>query len=189
MQKILIYTLLILAYGNLMHAQSTKQIGKKKVFAIGLGMGAGILHLKDTSTSQSSFTTSLPNIKVGLMIHKRLGLFALLPGANYKLNGKDRGFEAFLITGQYWLKSNWWLLGGIGITFDAPAFYTVKDPKTAGFFTGFPAVTAATGYEIWHRRRFTLDVQYRWFVGQSNLPNNNQRNGISNLFLIGFNWY
>ena len=123
------------------------------------------------------------------MLNKRLALFALLPGSNYKYNEKDRGFEGVLIAGQYWLKNSWWILGGTGLTFDAPAFYTVKDPKTAGFYTGVPACTLATGYEVWHRKHFALDLQYRIFIGKANLPNSGQREGISNMFIVGFNWY
>lgn len=123
------------------------------------------------------------------MLNKRLALLALLPGSNYKYNGKDRGFEAIMIAGQYWLKDNWWVLGGTGLTFDAPAFYTVKDPKNADFFTGLPAITLATGYEVFHKGKFAIDVQYRLFLGKSNLPNNGQREGVSNMFILGFNWY
>ncbi len=37
--------------------------------------------------------------------------------------------------------------------------------------------------------RFTADLQYRLFIGKSELPNNVQREGISNMFIIGLNWY
>lgn len=123
------------------------------------------------------------------MLNKRLALLALLPGANYKYSGKDRGFEGLIVAGQYWLKDNWWVLGGTGVTFDAPAFYTVKDPKAAGFYTGLPSFTFAMGYEVWRKGRFALDLQYRVFIGQSNLPDNKHREGISNMFIVGFNWY
>ncbi|NJK98245.1 MAG: hypothetical protein HC905_28040 [Bacteroidales bacterium] len=79
-------------------------------------------------------------------------------------------------------------MGGTGLTFDAPAFYTVKDPSSAAFYTGIPAFTFSTGYEIWHKGRFTLDLQYRIFLGKSSLPNSGQREGVSNTFIVGFNW-
>ena len=162
---------------------------ERKGFVVGLGLGAGVLSLNTNDTLNVLFSTTLPNIKIGHMVNKRLALLAILPGANYKYNGKDRGFEGFILAGQYWIKDKWWVLGGTGLTFDAPAFYTVKDPKTAGFYTGVPAFSFATGYEVWHKGRFALDLQYRIFLGKSNLPNNGQREGISNMFIVGFNWY
>ncbi len=123
------------------------------------------------------------------MLNKKLAILALLPGSNYKHEGKNRGFEAIIIAGQYWIKDNWWMLGGTGLTFDAPAFYTVTDPKTAGFYTGIPAFTFITGYEVWQNGRFALDLQYRIFFGKSNLPNKGYRDGVSNMFIVGFNWY
>lgn len=161
----------------------------KKGFVIGVGLGAGVLTLKKNDTVDVLISTTLPNIKVGYMLSSRLAVLALLPGANYRYGGKDRGFEGLIFAGQYWLKDNWWILGGAGLTFDAPAFYTVKDPKTAGFYTGLPSFTIATGYEVWHKDRFALDLQYRIFIGQSNLPGNKRREGVSNMFIVGFNWY
>lgn len=80
-------------------------------------------------------------------------------------------------------------MGGVGLTFDAPAFYTVKDPKTAEFHIGLPALTAGTGYEIYRKGKFAIDLQYRFFYGQSNLSYNGFRKGFSNMFIVGFNWY
>lgn len=187
-------TILMLSFSiilNYTFAQTTldKKPIERKGFVIGVGIGAGALSLNTNGTTKVTFSTTFPNIKVGYMLNKRLALLALLPGANYKYDGKDRGFEGVIIAGQYWMKDHWWVLGGTGFTFDAPAFYTVKDPKTAGFYTGLPAFTFATGYEVWHKGRFVIDIQYRIFLGKSNLPNNGHREGISNMFIIGLNWY
>lgn len=189
MIKILILSLAITV--NVVWAQenSIKKPFERKGFAIGVGLGAGALSLKANDTTSVTFSTTLPNIKVGFMVNKRLELLLMLPGANYKYHSKDRGFEGFVIGGQYWIKDNWWLLGGAGLTFDAPAFYTVKDPKTSGFYTGFPALSFASGYEVWHKGRFALDLQYRFFMGKSSLSNNGQREGFSNMLIVGFNWY
>jgi hypothetical protein len=189
MRKFLILTLTIMANYTFAQVDLNNKPIERKGFVIGLGLGAGALTLNTNDTTNVSFSTTLPNLKIGYMVNQRLALLALLPGANYKYNGKDRGFEGLIIAGQYWVKNNWWVLGGTGLTFDAPAFYTVKDPKTAEFNTGFPALTFATGYEVWHKGRFALDLQYRIFLGKSNLPNNGQREGISNMFIFGFNWY
>lgn len=189
MRKILILTLTIMVNYTFAQTNLDKKPFDRKGFVIGLGLGAGALTLNTNDTTKVGFSTTFPNIKVGYMLSKRLALLALLPGANYKYYGKDRGFEGITIAAQYWLKDKWWVLGGTGLTFDAPAFYTVKDPKTAGFYTGFPAFTFATGYEVWRKGRFALDLQYRIFLGKSNLPNNGQREGMSNMFIVGFNWY
>ena len=189
MRKILILSLSIIVNYTFAQTNLDKKPVERKGFVIGVGLGAGSLTLNTNDTIRSTFSTTLPNIKVGYMINERLALLALLPGANYKYNGKDRGFEAVIIAGQYWLKDNWWVLGGTGLTFDAPAFYTVKDPKTADFNTGVPAITFATGYEVWHKGHFAMDLQYRLFYGKSTLSNDGQRIGIANMFIIGFNWY
>jgi hypothetical protein len=189
MRKILTFTLLIIANYSFAQTNLKKSEIERKGFVFGVGLGAGSLTLNTNDSTQTTFSTTLPNIKVGYMLNKRLALLALLPGANYKYNGQDRGFEALIFSGQYWLKDNWWVLGGAGITFDAPAFYTVNNPKTAEFNTGFPAITFATGYEVWQKERFALDLQYRVFYGKSNLSNEGQRKGFSNMLIIGFNWY
>jgi hypothetical protein len=167
--------------------------GKTKVepsgLFFGVGIGAGTLSLSLRDTTRLSFASTLPNVKLGYRFNQRWALLTLLPGANYSYQGKDRGFEGIMVSGQYWLKTNWWLMAATGMTFDAPAFYTVKDPKTAGFYIGFPAVSLATGYEIWHKGKWTMDLQYRFFYGKSNLPDNRYREGISNMFIAGFNWY
>ncbi len=189
MRTILILALVMMVNYTVAQTNSDKKPVERKGFVFGVGLGAGALTLNTNDTTTVSFSTTLPNIKVGYMLNNRLALLAMLPGANYTYNDKTRGFEGVVIAGQYWIKNKWWVLGGTGLTFDAPAFYTVDDPKTAGFYTGFPALTFATGYEIWHKGRFALDLQYRIFVGQSNLPNSGQREGISNMFIVGFNWY
>jgi hypothetical protein len=188
MRKILILTLAILVNHIVAQTSLDNKPTERKGFVISLGLGAGLLTLNTNDTSKVAFSTTLPNIKLGYMLSKNFALFVLLPGANYKYKGKDRGFEAATIAGQYWLKNKWWILGGTGLTFDAPAFYTVKDPKTAEFYTGIPAVTFATGYEVWHKGRFAIDLQYRLFFGKSNLTNNGERKGISNMFILGLNW-
>ena len=187
MQK---FTLLILLFCNpvIAQVQTNKPLTNDKGLLIGLGIGAGSLALKYNDTVTNKFSTTLPNLKIGYRFNKKLAVCILLPGANYKYHNKDRGFEGFIPIVQYWMKPNWWALIGCGLTFDAPAFYTVEDPKKAIFYTGFPAFTVATGYEIWHRNKFVLDLQYRFFAGKSVIATNQFRKGISNMFVIGFNW-
>ena len=183
--------IILICFANSLTAQTIaeKPTGERKGFIFGLGIGAGVLTLQTHDTTQVGFSTSLPNIKIGYLLNKKIAFFALLPGATYQQAGKTRGFEGIQLACQYWIKEKWWLMGGTGLTFDAPAFYTVKDPKTAEFYTGFPSYSFATGYECWRKGRFAIDIQYRIYMGKSNLLNNVERLGISNMFIFGFNWY
>ena len=186
MRKLFIIILIIMASYTFAQTNLNNKI-ERKGFIYGIGFGAGVLTLKTNDTITVAFSPTLPNIKVGYMVNNRLAICALLPGAVYKYNGNTRGFEGFQLAVQYWVKENWWVLGGTGLTFDAPAFYVVKDPKKAEFNTGFPSFSLATGYEIYHKGKFVIDLQYRIFLGKSNLPNNGSREGVSNMFIIGFN--
>lgn len=189
MRSTFIILLVCLFNSSWAQIHSENKLFERKGFMFGVGLGMGSLTLKTNDTIDVSFSTTLPNIKIGYMINPRLAVLALLPGSNYKYKGKDRGFEGFIIATQYWVKDKWWVLGGTGLTFDAPAFYTVKDPAKASFYTGAPAISLATGYEVWRKGKFALDVQYRIFLGNSNLPSGGHREGVSNMFIVGFNWY
>lgn len=184
----------ILAYAALLSALPAggQETGKSRngfFFGMGLGAGALSLRVQDTASEQGSrLTLSLPNLKFGYMLNEKLGLCVILPGANYRYQGKDRGFESFTLAGQYFFRNRYWAMGGIGLTADMPAFYTVKDPKTAGFYFGAPSLTAAAGWELVAKKNFRLDAQYRFFYGKSTLPAG-YRSGISNMLLLGINWY
>ncbi len=154
----------------------------------GLGIGMGTLELNTNDSIENSLALSLPNIKIGYKLNHRLALMVLLPGANYEYQEKDRGFEGILLAGQYWVSDDWWLLAGAGLTFDAAAFYTVEDPSQAEFYFGAPALSAATGYEIYEKGRFKLDLQYRYFYGESKIANDGFRRGSAHMFILGFNW-
>ena len=189
MRTLLIIMLVVFANFTFAQSEMENKPVERKGFIFGLGMGVGSLSLNTNDSLTSTITMTIPNIKVGYMLSDRFALLALLPGANYKYKGKDRGFEGFILSGQYWVKNNWWVLGGAGLTFDAPAFYTVDNPKTAEFYVGFPALTLSTGYEVWHKGKFALDLQYRLFFGKSNIATNGFREGVSNMFIVGVNWY
>lgn len=186
MKFYLLLITLCLPFSNILHAQHTLQ---RKGLTFGLGAGAGYLLLKTDNKSLSQFSTTLPNIKIGYMLNKRSEILLILPGANYTYLTKQRGFEGFVLSYQTWIKPKWWVLAGAGVTFDAPAFYTVSDPKTAGFYTGLPALSVASGYEFYQRKHMALDLQYRFFYGHATIENNINRHGISNMVILGINWY
>lgn len=189
MRKLLLIFLVGITCTALAQSNDDAVTFERKGFVIGLGAGGGVLNLQTNDTVSTAFSPSLPNLKIGWMINSRLALVVLLPGAVYEYHGSSRGFEGIVAAAQYWVKDKWWVMGGIGLTFDAPAFYTVKDPSEAGFYTGFPALSVATGYEVWRKGHFALDLQYRFFSGKSELSAEVNRNGISNMLLVGFNWY
>jgi hypothetical protein len=100
MRKFLILTFTIMANYTFAQVDLDYKPVERKGIVIGLGLGAGALTLNTNDTSNVSFSTTLPNIKIGYMFNQRLALHALLPGANYKYKGKDRGFEGLIIAGQ-----------------------------------------------------------------------------------------
>jgi hypothetical protein len=189
MSKVLLLAMVMISYQALAQNNSEASSVYRKGLVFGMGIGAGTLRLKDKNHTEHFLSASLPNIKIGYMINNKLELLTILPGAIYKHDGKTRGFEGIIFGGQYWLHEQWWVSAGTGITVDAPAFYTVKDPKNAEFYVGFPASTLSTGYEIWHKGRCTIDLQYRLFLGKSNLKNDTVREGTAHMFIIGVNWY
>jgi hypothetical protein len=164
-------------------------LSERSGFSFGAALGAGTLRLNTNDTITSTVTSTLPNIRIAYQLRPDLAVGVLLPGAIYAYQGKDRGFEAVLLTGQYWFRERWWVLGGAGMTLDAPAFYTVSDPSAADFHTGFPALAAAVGYELWQKDGWVVHVQYRFFTGKTALPNGGERNGVSNMFSIGIDRY
>lgn len=185
MQKIILSLLLSTAT-----VASLAQINPdRKGWSFGLAIGGGQLHLNTNDTIQNAFTATLPNLKIGYMLSPRFGMFLTLPGATYSYRNISRGFEGAVVTGQYWLKDRWWVMGGLGLTFDAQAFYTVKDPAKAKFYTGFPAATMGFGYEVYRKGRLVVDLQYRCFIGSSDLSNGGARHGVANVLMIGVNWF
>ncbi len=190
MRKVLT-SILLMAVANGLVAQSSNEQKpfERHGFTFGLSAGAGTLTLSRNDTVNIAFATTLPNLRIGYMLNQKFAVQLLLPGSLYTHQGKARGFEGVLITGQYWVKDKWWVLGGAGMALDAPAFWTIKDPKDADFHVGFPALTFATGYEVLRKGNFTIDVQYRIYAGQANLGNGGKLQGVTNMFSVGFNWY
>src|SRR5574343_1117565 len=106
-----IYTILLIIIPTLILGQSTESntSGNDSGLFFGIGIGAGVLTLNTNDTLTSSFSSTLPNIKIGYKCNDRFKLLALLPGANYKYKGKDRGFEGILIAAQFNCSQKLWL--------------------------------------------------------------------------------
>ena len=193
MCKVIITLVLVLSCSSLIFAQSfdnSKKVEQRKGFTFGVGLGVGALKIATNDTVKTSFSPSIPNLKIGYIINERLVISVLAPGIMYKYEGKNRGFEGFVLTGQYWVKDRWWILGGTGLSFDAPVFWdALKDYDSSDFHIGLPALTFATGYEIYRKRNFALDIHYRFYSGRVKLENDGKRSGIGHMFVFGLNWY
>ncbi|HEY5825458.1 MAG TPA: hypothetical protein VIT44_13880 [Cyclobacteriaceae bacterium] len=164
----------------------------RKGFIFGAAVGMSALNLNFTAyPNQSELSASLPNFKIGAMVSKRTALLLYLPGSIYTYKNddrtRDRGFEAIVPSVQYWFTDHWWILGGVGLGMDAPAFYDIKNEDERTFYFGLASVTSV-GYEVWRKGKFALDVQSRVHYGTANRPEG-MRSGLAFDFLIGFNWY
>lgn len=189
MKKLLLITFLFSGLSLL--GQNNNSI-ERKGFVIGFGIGGGIISVSDsyqeTPFDKASGGLSLPNLKIGFMLSEKTALLATFPGMIYEYDGKDRSFEAFLPSLQYWVQDRWWVNGGVGLAMDFPAFYEVDDFKDEDFNFGC-AVAVSTGYEIVQTKKFALDIQSRLHLGRVYLENDAHRDGVAFEIGLGFNWY
>lgn len=177
-------------FGSTIKAQSAFQ---RKGFIFGAAAGGSYLSLTTTGTeAQRLGTASFPNFKLGWMVTPRAAVALLLPGSIYVSKGdgreRDRGFEGIIPSFQYWAKDRWWVLGGAGLTLDAPAFYDIETPEERKFYFG-PSVVFSTGYEVYRRKRFALDIQARIHAGRAAIQNGWKRDGLALTVGVGLNWY
>lgn len=174
------------------YGQQFENTVKRKGFVIGLGAGAGVISIAD-SDAENPFDDaqggiSLPNLKIGWMLNERTALLATFPGLIYDYEGKDRSFESFMPSLQYWVSDRWWVNGGIGLAMDFPAFYEVDDFKDEEWNFGC-AVAASTGYEIYQKKNFTIDLQTKVHLGRVFLDDERHRDAAALTVGVGFNWY
>jgi hypothetical protein len=165
---------------------------ERKKFFFGASFGTSYLSLSsDLIGDENTFGGSAPNMKFGWMISQKTAVAVLLPGTVYSFKSqgrvRDRGFEGIIPVVQLWPKDRWWIMGGGGLGMDAPAFYDIKDESERKFYFGAAAV-AGTGFEIWRRKHFALDIQGRAHMGFVDAPEG-RRNGMAFSVLLGVNWY
>jgi hypothetical protein len=169
--------------------QDTQTGVNRDGFFIGVGAGIGVVTIADdyteTSFEETQSGLSLPNLKLGWMVGDRLAVLASLPGIIYEYEGKDRSFEAFIPSVQYWAGDRWWINAGIGLAMDIPALYEVKDFKDEDWNFGC-AVSAATGFEIVQKSNFTIDLQTKIHLGSVSLGNDLNREAAS---LSSWRWF
>jgi len=184
------FLILLVSLSTQLWSQETTNNRNGWIF--GTAVGASVLHLSTSGLpTEIAPSISFPNFKIGKMITKRTAILLYLPGSIYTYKGvgrqRDRGFEGIIPAAQYWVTPRWWVLGGVGLTLDAPAFYDIKGEDEHKFYFG-PSVLAATGYELWRKGNFALDLQVRMHYGYSIIPEG-KRTGMAGTTLVGFNWY
>lgn len=165
---------------------------QRKGFLIGGALGGSSIQLSANNADNETQTgLSFPNFKIGTMIAPRMALLLYLPGTVYRYSQegrkRDRGFEGIIPSVQYWAGNRCWLLGGLGLGMDAPAFYDIKVPAERKFYFGTAALAGA-GYELWRKRNMTLDLQGRVHYGRIQWPGN-RYTGVAFSLLLGFNFY
>ncbi|MEM8894717.1 MAG: hypothetical protein AAGC88_09075 [Bacteroidota bacterium] len=160
MKKLIIIAFALLGALNL-QAQDQKPI--RKGFTIGGSAGVGVLHFtKGMSGSETQGDISLPNVKIGWFANERTALYLATAGQIYEVDGKDRSFEGFIPSVQYWTGDRMWISGGFGPALDTRAFYaSSKDSRKSSWGKG---VLLATGYEVTQRPKWAMDIQARLFM-------------------------
>lgn len=153
--------------------------------------GGGLISLEDSAGIQTfdkaQGTFVFPDLEFGYMLNDRLAITAVLPGNIYEFQDNDRHFGGFIPSVQYWVKDRWWIHGGIGLAIDAPALYDIKDNVNDDWNFGC-AVMASTGYEIYKKKNFALNVQSKLVLGRANLDGDIDRDAVIFNVGLGFSW-
>lgn len=174
------------------YGQQLENAVQRKGFVIGLSVGAGVISIADSDAENPFYDAQggiiFPNLKIGWMLNERMALLATFPGKIYDYEGKDRSFESIMLIFQYWVNDRWWVNAGFGLAMDFPAFYEVDDFKNEEWNFGC-AVAASTGYEIYQKKNFTIDLQTKVYLGRVSLEDDRHRDAVAFTVGIGFNWY
>ncbi len=184
--KTLTIVALILFSALTAHAQQTAQQEApiRKGFTLGGSAGVGVLHFTDGATdNQTSGNISLPNMKIGWFLTPRTALYLNTTSQIYETNGRDRSFEGYIPTIQYYTGSKWWVSGGFGPSLDTRAFYESKS-KSAATHWG-KGVLLSTGYEFKQRAKWALDLQARLYMASINIGEGQHLEGTSFTIAVG----
>jgi hypothetical protein len=153
--------------------------------------GGGIISIEDSAGIQTfdkaQGTFVFPDLKFGYMLNERLAITVAMPGNIYEFQDNDRHFGGFIPSLQYWLKDRWWIHGGIGLAIDSPALYDIKDNVNDDWNFGC-AVMASTGYEIYKKKNFALNIQSKLVLGRASLDGDAHRDAVLFNIGIGFSW-
>ena len=177
-----------IAYAQNTNVETTTQ---RDGFIFEFVVGGGLISLEDSAgvqtfdTSQGAFV--FPDLKFGHMLNKKLAITVSLPGNIYEFQDNDRHFGGVIPSVQYWVKDRWWIHGGIGLAIDSPALYDIKDNVNDDWNFGC-AVMASTGYEIYKKKNFALNVQSKLVLGSASLDGDAHRDALIFNVGLGFSW-
>lgn len=164
---------------------------QREGFIFEFTLGGGIISIEDSAGIQtfdeSQGTFVFPDLKLGYMLNEKLAITLSMPGNIYEYQEYDRNFGGFIPSLQYWVKDRWWIHGGIGLAIDSPALYDIKDDINDDWNFG-TAVMVSTGYEMYKKKNFALNIQSKLVLGHASLDGDMQRDAVIFNVGIGFNW-
>ena len=175
-------------YAQNTNAETTTQ---RDGFIFEFVVGGGIISIEDSAgiqtfdKAQGAFV--FPDVKFGYMLNEKLAITLSLPGNIYEFQDNDRNFGGFIPSVQYWVKDRWWIHGGIGLAIDSPALYDIKDNVNDDWNFGC-TVMASTGYEIYKKKHFALNVQSKLVLGRAFLEGNAHRDAVIFNVGLGLSW-
>jgi hypothetical protein len=165
---------------------------ERQGFMFEFSLGGGIISIEDTAGIQSfddaQGAFSFPDLKFGYMLNNRLALTLSIPGMIYSVNDNDRHFGGVIPAVQYWVKDRWWVHGGAGLAIDSPALYDIEDNVNDDWNTGI-AVMASTGYEVYRKHNFALNIQSKLLLGGVNLTHGIDRDVVQLSLGVGLSWF
>lgn len=187
-----LFTIILISLFSSFQILGQSEAPNKNGFFFGFALGASSLDLTLADLdSENSTGLSLPNFKIGKMVSDKMALMIYLPGSIYEYEqsgrSRSRGFEAILPSAQFWVKDRFWLMGGVGLGLDAPAFFDIKDEEERNFNFGYAGAISA-GYELVQKGSKTIDLQTRIHYGSIDTDDGNLK-GLTVSFLVGFNLY
>ena len=183
---------LISAMAFAQNNSNTQKSFDRDGFMFEFGLGGGIISIEDSAGLQSFEDTqgagTFPELKFGYMLNNRLAVTVSAPGMIYMVNDNDRHFGGIIPSVQYWVKDRWWIHGGAGLAIDSPALYDIEDTVNDDWNTGV-AVMISSGYELFRKGKFALNVQSKLLLGGVKLNNNIDRDVVQFSVGIGFSWF
>ncbi|WP_324719366.1 hypothetical protein [Salinimicrobium sp. HB62] len=160
-------------------------------FIFEFGLGGGVISIEDSEGMQTfdeaQGAISFPELKFGYMLNDELAITASMPGMIYEFQGRDRHFGGIIPSLQYWVKERWWIHGGLGLAIDSPALYDIEDDLNDDWNFG-GAVMASTGYEVYKKKNFALNIQSKLVMGRAFLEGDAHRDAVTFSVGLGFSW-